>query len=406
MVKSRIKIFLVPIYYICNQLLILLFEFLTGKHHSIYNKRAKELLCYLYSYFSQLLDRLNENLYGFSINKDKVKKILVIRLDKIGDMIWTTPVFTTLREEFPNAVISEVAGSWVKPIIESNPYIDNVIIYDIWSYAPPGKRCTPLKDRIKILRQLKKERFDLILNLRTSLGFLLFGLITNGVFIGKERAEHGVKSALSPLYKLGIKPSKEELSIFLNDDAIKFADEFLRNNNIINNDNLIGIHPGAGWVGRQWKPENFAVVADELANKYGSKIIIFGSSDDVISAQKIAENMQNKPIIAAGKTNLMQMSAILSRCNLFIGHDTGPMHIAVALKVPVVVLWGAAPIEHAYPWTKSNMYRVVKKYVNCYPCSEIECKNNYMCIQSICADDVLSSAYSLIKESCLLFQKA
>ena len=394
--QNKAKIWLGPIYHIFNQTVILLFEFLARKSPLVYNKRAKELVCYVHTYLSRVLDRLNENIKGFSLYGKKIKKILVIRLDKIGDVVWVSPVFTNLRKHFPDASITVIVGSWAKPLIEHNPYIDRIITYDIWSYSPVKKTLSFI-NRIGILYKLIKEKYDLILNLRTSLGFLMLGVLTRGIFIGKGYG-HGVEAALYPLRKLGINDISEELSLFVGKSDDEFGIRFLEENGVQTNGMPIAIHPGAGWVGRQWDPDKFAVVADELSNKYETSIILFGSPDDVSLATRIANKMKTKPIMAAGKTNLMQMASILKRCALFIGHDTGPMHIAVALKIPVVVLWGAAPLEDAHPWTNPSMYKIIKKNVDCSPCLEIECKNGYKCIQDICISEVISSACSLMSQ--------
>ncbi|MFQ6058250.1 MAG: glycosyltransferase family 9 protein, partial [Anaerolineae bacterium] len=164
---------------------------------------------------------------------------------------------------------------------------------------------------------------------------------------------------------------------------------------------LVGLHPGAGAPVKLWRPEAFAQVADALAREHGARILITGSAAEVPLARAIAQRMTASPIIAAGQTSLGQLAALLARCRLVIGVDSGPMHLAVAQDVPTVHLYG--PVDHRTfgPWGDPARHRVVLSDLSCIPCNRLDYAPHELadhpCVRSITVPQVLEAANALLK---------
>ncbi|MDI6787372.1 MAG: glycosyltransferase family 9 protein, partial [Planctomycetota bacterium] len=162
---------------------------------------------------------------------------------------------------------------------------------------------------------------------------------------------------------------------------------------------IIGINPGgnpASPTTKCWPGERFATVADNLAQKYSARIVITGSPSEIALAEKMASLMKVKPFIAAGRTTVKQLAALLKRCHLFISNDTGPMHIAVAMGTPTIGIFGAGfwPALGNYP--PETNFIMVRHEVNCWPCYKLHCYQP-RCLEGITVDTVLKAAETQIE---------
>ena len=212
-------------------------------------------------------------------------------------------------------------------------------------------------------------------------------------YLSSER--HDVEYKLDLLKVMGCNVKDKQLELWLDDSDIKAARGFLENNSITNSDILIGIHPGAHRLSRRWDWRNFAAVADELAKRYKAKIIITGSKKDQGLAKKVSLKMSNQPIDASGRFSLTQLIALIKRCNLYITNDTGLMHIANTLKVPMIAIIGPGTMKTG-PYQKENCI-VIKKDVECSPCYKFRCRD-LKCLRRITVDEVIEAADKLIKK--------
>ncbi|MCM8763262.1 MAG: glycosyltransferase family 9 protein, partial [Candidatus Omnitrophica bacterium] len=172
----------------------------------------------------------------------------------------------------------------------------------------------------------------------------------------------------------------------------KIAEDFLKNYAIQKSDLKIVIHPGARQEYIRWKKEGFAKVSDELIKQYNAKIILIGSSNESNLVGEIASLMKQRPILAIG-LKLTVLVSLIKRCHLFIGNSTGPMHLAAALKVPVVAIFGNIHPLDSYqewgPWGENHI--VVSKNLRCKNCHPGDCRT-LDCMRLITAEDVLDAA--------------
>jgi heptosyltransferase-2 len=152
-------------------------------------------------------------------------------------------------------------------------------------------------------------------------------------------------------------------------------------------DLLLGFNPGAFFgSAKRWFPEHYAAVADRAAKQYGARCIIFGSAQDLPAAREMASRMQSVPIMAAGETRLEDLPGLLSMCSLLITNDSGLMHMAAALEVPVVAIFGSTDPRTTSPYGKEHT--IIYKQVSCSPCLLRECPTDHTCMKSVTVDDV------------------
>jgi heptosyltransferase-2 len=159
-------------------------------------------------------------------------------------------------------------------------------------------------------------------------------------------------------------------------------------------DVIIGINPGATYgSAKRWYPDRFAAVADELAGRWGAKIVITGSRDEAAIAEEIAVLLKNPHVNLAGKTTVRELMAVIKRCSIFITNDSGPMHIAAAFGVPVVAVFGSTDNTTTYPLSAGAV--VVRKQVDCAPCMKRVCPTDHRCMQAVGVADVIAAAEQL-----------
>lgn len=341
------------------------------------------------------------------------KRILVVRTDRIGDVVLTTPVLRELRRNYPYSYIAVMVSPYAEDIVKGNPYVDEVIVYD----KAGGK-----KNRggfWSFVARLKKKRFDLAIVLhvkkRTNLitffadipkrigyydknfGFLLTDKIPDTRGLGLK---HEVDYCLDILRNLGLRVEDRQLYMPLRKEALEWADRVLKENAIASNDKVAVIHPGASCVSKRWLKERFVVLANKLFEEYKFKVIVAAyGENDVAVADEITENIRHQALNLAGKTSLPQLAAVLKRADIFISNDSGPVHIASALGTAVISIFGRnqaglSPVRWG-PVGEKDKY--LHKEVGCSVCLAHNCKIGFDCLKAITAEDVLKAIDDILK---------
>jgi heptosyltransferase-3 len=302
------------------------------------------------------------------------KRILVIKLRHIGDVLLTTPVFKALREKFPEAFIAALVNKGTEAVLEKNPYVDQIITYD------RGIKKLPFLDRyaeeMRFINFIRKLKFDTTIDLTGgdraaiisyfSRAKRRIGISARG-FLGKKHFytdifeidgnKHTVLQNFDLLEKMGIKTIKPEVTLNVTEDEKKWAKNLIQP---FTHYKVVHIHPTSRWLFKCWRDEHMAEVIKWLIDK-GCKVVLTASAeekelrkiDTIISyLPAFSEaNRQPAPLInLAGKLTLRQLIAVSSVCNLYFGIDTAPMHIAAALGKPVVALFGPSGAFHWGPW--------------------------------------------------------
>lgn len=334
-------------------------------------------------------------------------KILFIRIDRIGDMVLSTPAIWAVGEKYPSAELCVLASPVTAPLLSADPRVKRVIVWD----PSRGRR-----GALETLRKLREARFDLAIDpcadyeLKTAL--IAFasgaavragsGLYGRGIFFNlkaappKERG-HFVEEAFEVLKLLGIERAGREPELSINGGAEAEALAFLKNSGAEEHAFLAAVHPGGSYPSQRWHPGGFAEVIRGLIEKRGAKILLIGGGPerDLVGriAAAAAQGPDKKNIIKVIDFKTDVLAALLRKCRLFIGNNSGPLHMAAALKIPSISTMGPTdPVR----WSPLGPEQVVlRTKLPCAPCGGVECGRD--CMTDITAGMALESVERLLK---------
>lgn len=299
------------------------------------------------------------------IQLSDLRRVLVIRLDEIGDMVLMSPFLRELRRNLPQALITLVLKPGVFNLVEKCPYVQEVLTFD----CMPGKFVAPYVRHWRALnlarQHLWPRRFDLAILPRwdadlchgTTLAYFsgarrrlgwsenvcpskqsanrgFDGLLTD--ILDERQAEHELLRNLDVLRYLGGTIKDESLEIWLTEEDKAEAARLLHDSGSRRPGILVGLGPGALIPGKRWPLGRFAEVASWVQKNFGAKIIIIGGKEDEPLGRELRTALGEEAINLAGKTTLRQAAAVLSHCRFYIGNDSGPMHLGAAANVPII----------------------------------------------------------------------
>ncbi len=338
-------------------------------------------------------------------------RILITRTDRLGDVLLSTPVIKALRQKFPQSYICMLVSPYTKDALEGNPDLDEVIIFD------KDAKNKGWLAALKFAWLLRKKKFDLAVVLHPTIrlhlltflagipkrlgydrkfGFLLTDRIKHTKQYGQK---HESEYALDLIRYLGIQPQDKTLFMPIKQESEKWLDVLFSQAQIKDSDQLLVIHPAASCPSKIWPAERFAQVADRLAQKYGFKVIVVSGPKDMQKAQEMIKNMRIKALNLAGKTSVSQLASLLRRCRLFISTDSGPIHMASALGVPVIAIFGRSQAglspQRWGPLGEKN--RILYKTVGCTTCLAHNCQKDFACLKATTVEDVLKAADSILR---------
>ncbi|MBI4316987.1 MAG: glycosyltransferase family 9 protein [Chloroflexi bacterium] len=355
-------------------------------------------------------------------------RILLIRPDHIGDVLFTTPALRLLRAHMAEAHIVFLVGPWSRRVIERNPHVDEIVTFGFpWYDRRPlpafWRRYAAL---IGLARMLSRYEFDAALNLRSDFwwGALLTCLLRVGQRVGYDQQDcspfltqivplqgrsHSVERNLRLVEaSLGLDGAAStvveqcELDFVVTPQEQQFAAEYLQARGVDPGDPLVAIHPGVGGDMKLWTTSGFAAVAQGIQRKHGVKLLLTGSSSERGMVDEIAGKAGGNCLVAAGDTTLGQLAAIFQQCQLVIGVDSGPLHLATACGVPTVHLFG--PSDHLIygPCGDARLHRIVRAGLACSPCNNLSAPVDRVfggdCMLAIRAEDVLVAVEQLLDE--------
>ena len=337
----------------------------------------------------------------------KIKRILIARTDRIGDVVLSTPTITASRKAFPNAYIAVMVSPKTKEIVAGNPYINEVIACD-----KKG-----IFQTLYFAKWLKNKKFDLALILhstnRVNLISFLAGiqkrvgyargkmdfLLTNRLPYKKRLGEkHEAEYSLDILRSIGVDARISPLLMPVKKENEKNAGDLLRENGLRQGERFIVLHPGASSVSKMWPQENFAKAADILIERFGVRALLVSAPEHVKIGEKVMFSMKNKPVFLCGRTSLGDLGALFKKASLFISNDSGPVHIACAIGTPVISIFarnekGLSP-ERWGPLGDKSV--ALHKDVGCVECLAHNCNKGFLCIRSVTVEEVVEKASELL----------
>ena len=339
------------------------------------------------------------------------EKVLVRATNWVGDLVMATPALAGIRKSFPDAEISVLVKPPLDELLKGNPAVDDIIHIDRKG-AHAGATGVA-----RLARELRKRKFDRAILLQNAfeaaliamlakipvrMGYSTDGrgiLLTHGVKVSDEtRRKHQIYYYIDLLKALGLKADGRTPRLYLTKEDSEYASGVLREQGIGKGELIAGINPGAQYgAAKKWHPERFGAVADGLVREFGARIIIFGGPGDVQSAGAVQASMKEQAVNLSGRTNLRGLMALIRKCSLFVTNDTGPMHIAAALDVPTLSVFGSTDPVATGPVGKRS--RHVRALVNCSPCLKRLCPlKHYLCMERVTIPMVLDAAREMMGE--------
>lgn len=352
-------------------------------------------------------------------------KILLVRLRQIGDVVFTTPAIRALRQRFPDAHISYIVEPAAEPVVRTNPHLSEVIV------APRGRGITGLLDDLTLGRRLRRTGYDLAIDFhggpraslltwlsgaRERIGYEIPGrawMYTKRVARPRAlRARHSVENQWDLLETLGVSaPSRDRFPVEMPADAATLEQLAARlaRAGIQRADRLVVIHVSAGNPFRRWPIASFASVAAGLVSSgAGTKAIVTSgpsereAADAVIAKAREQLNGTERDRVLAleGDLSLAELRALMDRAALYIGGDSGPMHIAATSHVPMVSLYGPTLPARSAPWRDERWLAASLETtgLDCRPCDQRVCVHgDFRCLARITAAQVTDAAERLLK---------
>ncbi|MDX2140799.1 MAG: WecB/TagA/CpsF family glycosyltransferase [Chloroflexota bacterium] len=321
-------------------------------------------------------------------------RILVVQLADIGDLVLSTPALAALRDAHPNVHITLLTTRHAAPIVQYSALVNNILTFDKHTFDSPKALLKPanLRQALLLARRLHAGRYDTTLifhHFSTRLGALKFAALAwsagskriigldngNGFFLTERIADEGFGARHQTQYWLdlaaltGASSAPRPAVVGWSEADAAWARAALGR---LNADKpIIAIHAGSGGYSsaRRWDAVKFAAVADALAQQHGAQIVLVGGKGDDSAAVRAA--MRHSALDLTERTTLHQLAALLAHCDLFIGADSGVMHIAAAVGTPVVAIFGPSNAAAWSPWTPQGKSVVVRSAPECSPCSYV-----------------------------------
>lgn len=357
------------------------------------------------------------------------EKILIIALPGIGDALLATPMIELLRKAKPNAEIHAlVMFAATREMLDHDPFIDQVHFYD---FVNGDKRGALSK-----VIELRKMKFDVSINIypqnrreyngiaftigakkRIAMRYLrrdrqnASWLNTNVVF--EDDRYHCVEENVRLLEPLGITTELNEsslpaLRLTLDEKHLVFGRQWYAEQKLDEKKVIIGMHAGTALfknhIRRRWAPEKYAALAKRLVSEMNAEVLLFGGPDDV-SANEIILRDAGDDVIFVKTKNLLDSVAVMKGCHYFVSNDSSLMHIAGALELPTVAIFGPTNETYVHPW--KTRYEIVQTGIACRPCFiyspkpltcyRVDPAEHFMCVRDIEVDDVLSAIDRLVR---------
>lgn len=343
----------------------------------------------------------------------EMKRILIIRLSSLGDVILTTPVIAALKAKFPHSELFFLTKARYGDLLRNDPRISSLVEFD-----PAGKD-RGLSGFMSLISELRSHDFDLLVDLHSNLrSFLVRHLVKSRIKLKynkrwlsrflmvhfkflKTRPVSTVNSYLEVLKQLNVNTTENRILVFLNPEDVDFSDHFLLEQQVKKDDIVVGVHPGAKWETKKWDGGKFARVCQGLVDKLGCTIMLLGDAGEAKLVEEVGKDIPAERLVKAVGLPLRKVMSLIKRCDCFITNDSGPMHIASALGVPVVAIFGPTHPKLGFaPVGSRNV--VLCADVKCSPCSlhgEKRCsKKSRFCMDLIEPDMVIEAVERLLKE--------
>ena len=345
----------------------------------------------------------------------KIKSILILRLDGLGDLVLSSAALREIRYGFPKAKITLVVGPWAKDIAGCIPFYDRLVVHNFFPFGFfRGYRTVHFRNELDFLKTLRQTKYDLGIDLRGDLlsiiPLFLTGakfrfakdkrggafLLTNVVELDKRKIRHEKDKALQIVRSLGLQINSREMALNIPQKTEEYAEAYLAEKGIKQSDRIITIAPCSLYYWKSWRADLFSEVISFIAKESNVKIILIGSRVDRKILNRINCLADFKAINCAGELELNQVSALIRKSAVFIGNDSSLIHIASAVKTPMIQLFGPGEPE-LFGYFNDSSILIIKDECRYRPCRQTSCKDvENWCMDKISVDDVIRAFRELI----------
>jgi heptosyltransferase-2 len=346
------------------------------------------------------------------IDKSGIRRILVRATNWVGDAVMSLPALEVVRENFPSSSITVLARPWVIPLFKNHPAVDAII---------PFKKTQGyfeyFRELMRMAELIRNNGYDLAILFQNAfeaaflayLGRITFRvgyrgdgrgfLLTHGVVRTDEVLKvHQTEYYLALLEAMGWEGTSRDPHLYAAQEDMEKARRLLHAKGIVEGDCVIGLSPGALFgEAKRWPADRFARVGDWAAERWNARVIVLGSGNETDICEVLCSSMAHEPYNLCGQTSLGVAIGLVSHCSFFVTNDSGLMHIAAALGVPTLAVFGSTdPVATGPRGPKTS---IVKHEIECAPCLKPECPTDFRCMLSIEPEEVWNEMEIMRRES-------
>ncbi|RMF81520.1 MAG: glycosyltransferase family 9 protein, partial [Nitrospirae bacterium] len=359
-----------------------------------------------------------------------MRRLLLIRPDHLGDLLFLTPALRHLRALLPDAHLSLLVGPWGEEVMRHNPHLDEVLVCEFPGFTrqPKPSVWQPYRLLRREARRLREHRFDAAIVLRFDHWWGAWLAAAAGIprrygyaipevtpFLTDPLPYHPRRHEVEQNWRLvhfawsrGTLPVVEwwsepdiigPLEYAIPAEAQAWAEGWL-SRHLPGSELPVVLHPGAGAAVKLWRAEAWVALGRALAARFGVPLLLTGSPAEAGLCRRIAAQIAPSPAVAAGETTLPQLAALLARARLVIGPDTGPLKLAAAVGAPTLQLYGPVDAVKFGPWGDPARHAVVSAGLACSPCNHLDFApaevGAHFCVRGISVEAVLGHAARLL----------
>jgi heptosyltransferase-2 len=353
-----------------------------------------------------------------SLGGRRIDRILIHGTNWIGDLVLISPGIRAIRKACPESRISLVVRAGYADALRPNPHLDEIIPYE------RNGRHRPPFGVFRFARELREKRFDLAVLFPKSFEVALIArlagipqragwrtdgrglLITHGRRMRPEdKSRHNLLQFLEAVRFAGVKlPERPEIEFHLEEEDRASARSILGAAGVEDGELLVAVHPGASKEPRAWHPERFAAAADQILTQRHGKVLLLGGPSDRPLCAAVGSALEAAAVDLSGRTSIRVTAAILERVGLFLGNDSGLMHMAAAVGTPVAAVFGPGSPERTTPYVEPARVRAVTTGFSCSPCRQDffrECvpgpEGKPYCLENLGPEEVAEAGLELIQ---------